>query len=118
MKRAIAAFVAGAVFGVGLAVSRMTDPTVVLAFLDLAGAWDPTLLFVMGGAVNGGRFYGIAPRVSIQSDDQVGQGRLLPSTSVDEFAATLARWFGCSASELPGILPNVGNFSNTSLGFV
>jgi len=74
--------------------------------------------FVMGGAVNGGRFYGTAPHVSIQTDDQVGQGRLLPSTSVDEFAATLARWFGCSAAELPGILPNVGNFSNTSLGFV
>jgi uncharacterized protein (DUF1501 family) len=74
--------------------------------------------FVMGGAVNGGRFYGTAPHVSIQTDDQVGQGRLLPSTAVDEFAATLARWFGCSTSELPGILPNVGNFSNTSLGFV
>jgi uncharacterized protein (DUF1501 family) len=74
--------------------------------------------FVMGGAVNGGRFYGTAPHVSIQTNDQVGQGRLLPSTSVDEFAATLARWFGCSASELPGILPNVANFSNTNLGFV
>lgn len=74
--------------------------------------------FVMGGAVNGGRFYGTAPHVSLQSDDQVGQGRLLPSTSVDQFAATLARWFGCSATELPGILPNVKNYSNTSLGFV
>jgi len=74
--------------------------------------------FVMGGAVNGGRFYGTAPHVSIQTDDQVGQGRLLPSTSVDQFAATLARWFGCNAGELPGILPNVGNFPNTNLGFV
>ncbi len=74
--------------------------------------------FVMGGAVNGGRYYGTAPRVSIQSDDQVGQGRLLPTTSVDQFAATLARWFGCSASELPGILPNIGNFPSASLGFV
>jgi uncharacterized protein (DUF1501 family) len=73
--------------------------------------------FVMGGAVQGGRFYGTAPRVSITSDDQVGQGRLLPTTSVDQFAATLARWFGCDASELPGILPNIGNFSNTDLGF-
>jgi uncharacterized protein (DUF1501 family) len=74
--------------------------------------------FVMGGAVNGRQFYGTAPRVSIQSDDQVGQGRLLPTTSVDQFAATLARWFGCSTTELPGILPNIGNFPNTSLGFV
>jgi uncharacterized protein (DUF1501 family) len=74
--------------------------------------------FVMGGAVNGGRFYGTAPHVSIQTTDQVGQGRLLPTTSVDEFAATLARWFGCNTGELPGILPNVGNFTNTDLGFV
>jgi uncharacterized protein (DUF1501 family) len=74
--------------------------------------------FVMGGAVNGGRFYGVAPHVSIQTDDQVGQGRLLPSTSLDEFAATLARWFGCSDSELPGILPNIGRFPNSNLGFV
>jgi uncharacterized protein (DUF1501 family) len=73
---------------------------------------------VLGGAVNGGRFYGTAPSVSIQTNDQVGQGRLLPSTSVDQFAATLARWFGCNTSELPGILPNIGNFSNTNLGFV
>ena len=66
--------------------------------------------FVMGGAVNGGRYFGTAPHVSVQSDDQVGQGRLLPGTSVDQFAATLARWFGVSASELPGILPRIGNF--------
>jgi hypothetical protein len=56
--------------------------------------------------------------VSIESDDQVGQGRLLPTTSVDEFAATLARWFGCTEGELPGILPNIGNFPNTDLGFL
>jgi uncharacterized protein (DUF1501 family) len=74
--------------------------------------------FVMGGAVQGGRFYGTAPHVSIQTDDQVGQGRLLPSTSVDTFAATLARWFGCAPNELPGILPNVGRFPSTDLGFL
>jgi uncharacterized protein (DUF1501 family) len=74
--------------------------------------------FVMGGAVNGGRFYGTAPHVSTETDDQVGQGRLLPTTAVDQFGATLAQWFGCTASELPGILPNIGNFSNTSLGFL
>ena len=73
---------------------------------------------VIGGAVNGARFYGTAPHVSVNSDDQVGQGRLLPSTAVDQFAATLARWFGVSAGELPGILPNIGNFSTTGPGFV
>ena len=74
--------------------------------------------FVMGGAVNGGRFYGTAPHVSTQADDQVGQGRLLPTTAVDQFGATLAQWFGCTPTELPGILPNIGNFSNTNLGFL
>ena len=74
--------------------------------------------FVMGGAVKGGRFYGTAPHVSIETDDQVGQGRLLPTTAVDQFGATLAQWFGCAASELPGILPNIGNFSNGNIGFL
>ncbi|HTU65027.1 MAG TPA: DUF1501 domain-containing protein [Steroidobacteraceae bacterium] len=74
--------------------------------------------FVMGGAVNGGRYYGIAPHVSLQTDDQVGQGRLLPSTGVDPFAATLARWFGCSPTEIAGILPNIGRYPTADLGFV
>lgn len=52
MSRTIlAAFTSGALFGVGLAVSSMTDRQVVLAFLDVYGAWDPTLAWVMGGAV-------------------------------------------------------------------
>ena len=42
---------AGVIFGVGLAVSQMVDPAKVLAFLDVAGAWDPSLILVMGGAV-------------------------------------------------------------------
>jgi hypothetical protein len=49
--QALLALVCGVVFGVGLAVSGMTNPAKVQAFLDLAGAWDPALLFVMGGAV-------------------------------------------------------------------
>jgi uncharacterized membrane protein YedE/YeeE len=51
MVRNLAAGVAGIVFGLGLAVSGMTDPAKVLGFLDVAGAWDPSLIFVMGGAV-------------------------------------------------------------------
>ncbi|MBB3231109.1 DUF6691 family protein [Halomonas stenophila] len=45
------AYIAGLLFGLGLAVSGMTDPARVLGFLDLFGAWDPTLIFVLGGAV-------------------------------------------------------------------
>ena len=44
-------FVAGGIFGTGLAISGMTDPARVIGFLDLFGAWDPALLFVMAGAV-------------------------------------------------------------------
>ena len=51
MKRIVAAFLAGAVFGLGLVVGRMSDPNVVLGFLDVAGDFDPSLLFVMAGAV-------------------------------------------------------------------
>jgi uncharacterized membrane protein YedE/YeeE len=47
----LVAGVAGLLFGVGLALSGMTNPAKVLAFLDVAGAWDPTLAFVMGGAL-------------------------------------------------------------------
>lgn len=47
----IAALLAGLVFGIGLAVSGMTDPAKVHAFLDLAGKWDPSLAFVMAGAI-------------------------------------------------------------------
>ena len=72
--------------------------------------------FIVGGAVKGQRYYGVAPQVSVDSDDQVGQGRLLPSTAVDQLAATVARWFGVSASELPSVLPYIGNFANTDLG--
>ncbi len=74
--------------------------------------------FIMGGGVNGGRFYGRAPHVSVETDDQVGRGRLLPTTSVDEYSATLARWFGVSDSELPSISPNIGRFASSDLGFM
>jgi uncharacterized protein (DUF1501 family) len=76
--------------------------------------------FVVGGAVKGKALYGTAPPVSVGNtaadDDQwhVGQGRLLPTTSVDQYAATLARWFGVPDAELDGILPNLKNFNNVT----
>ena len=74
--------------------------------------------FVMGGAVKGGRFYGTAPAVGNGTQDDVGQGRLLPTTSVDQYAATLASWFGVSAGDLTTVVPNIGNFGSANLGFV
>jgi len=48
--------------------------------------------FMLGGAVGGGRFYGSAPEIANNGPDDVGQGRLIPSTSVDQYAATLGSW--------------------------
>lgn len=73
---------------------------------------------VMGGAVRGGRFYGQMPSVSISGPDDVGQGRLLPTTSVDQLAATLALWMGVPATDLPSVLPGIVNFSQRDLGFM
>ena len=73
---------------------------------------------VLGGAVKGGAYYGSAPQIALGGPEDTGQGRLLPTTSVDQFAATLARWFGVSDSELPLVAPNIGNFSVRNLGFV
>jgi uncharacterized protein (DUF1501 family) len=74
---------------------------------------------VVGDAIKGKAFYGYAPPVSITSDAKpenqwhTGAGRLLPTTSVDQYAATLARWFGVEDAELNGILPNLPNFGVT-----
>ncbi|MCU7372518.1 DUF1501 domain-containing protein [Paucibacter sp. O1-1] len=73
--------------------------------------------FVLGGAVKGGRCWGQAPVVAINGPDDVGQGRLLPTRSVDQLAATLASWMGVSASELPRLLPQIANYSERDLGF-
>jgi len=51
MKQALTALLAGVIFGLGLALSKMIDPNKVLNFLDITGNWDPSLAFVMGGAL-------------------------------------------------------------------
>ena len=56
MKHRISEFAVGLIFGIGLILSGMTDPSKVLGFLDLFGAWDPSLALVMGGAILVGFF--------------------------------------------------------------
>ncbi len=73
---------------------------------------------VMGGAVRGDAYYGRAPEALLGGPEDVGQGRLLPSTSVDQYAATLARWFGVSDGEMALVAPGIGNFSERNLGFL
>lgn len=74
--------------------------------------------FVVGGAVRGQRYYGTFPIMGLNNNDEVGSGRLLPTTSVDQFAATLARWFGVAESDLSLVLPNIGNFATSNVGFM
>jgi uncharacterized protein (DUF1501 family) len=75
---------------------------------------------MVGGAVKGKAFYGTPPPVSVgdtsapQDQWHVGQGRLLPSTSVDQYAATLGKWFGVADTELNAIFPNLKNFGATA----
>ena len=76
--------------------------------------------FVLGGAVRGGRIYGTPPAVGVGTNDDVRGGRLIPTTSIDQFAATLALWFGVPSADLPQIMPNLRNFNSSSwnLGFL
>ncbi len=74
--------------------------------------------FIIGGAVKGGDIYGRMPVFSINGPDDTGRGRWIPSTSVDEYSATLAKWFGVSATDLPVVLPNIGRFAKPDLGFM
>ncbi|HEV8630698.1 MAG TPA: DUF1501 domain-containing protein [Thermoanaerobaculia bacterium] len=73
---------------------------------------------VMGGAVRGGRFYGQMPTLAIAGPNDAGDGRWIPTTSVDEYSATLARWFGVADSDMSLVLPNLGRFASTDLGFM
>jgi uncharacterized protein (DUF1501 family) len=65
---------------------------------------------VMGSAVNGGQIYGEYPDLALGTELDLGRGRLLPTTSVDEFYAELALWFGIESSQLPVVLPNIERF--------
>jgi uncharacterized protein (DUF1501 family) len=74
---------------------------------------------VMGGAVAGGKFYGPGtgqefPVVALKSSVDVGQGRLLPTISVDEYGITFAKWMGAAPSEYSTVFPNIGRFAMSS----
>ncbi len=74
--------------------------------------------FVTGGAVRGGDIYGQFPGTGQDTDEYVGSGRLLPTLAVDQYGATMARWFGVSETELDDIFPSLGNFATRDLGFM
>ena len=74
---------------------------------------------IMGGAVKGGDFYGTFPTLALSGpDDATDQGRWIPTTSLDQYAGTLANWFGVPTADLPTIFPNLPNFSNQLVPFI
>jgi uncharacterized protein (DUF1501 family) len=73
---------------------------------------------VMGGAVKGGATYGKFPTLAVNGPDDTGLGRWIPTTAVDQYAATLATWFGVDANQLDTVFPNLGRFPTPNLGFL
>ncbi len=88
-------------------------------------AWGNHAL-VMGGAVRGGDFYGMntsngTPFPTLQNsgpDDTDDRGRWIPTTSVEQYAATLARWYSLPEDQMSAVFPNIGNFTTSDLGFM
>ncbi len=72
----------------------------------------------LGGAVKGNAIYGQMPEIRIEGPQDSGRGRLIPTTSVDQYAATLARWYGLPESNMSDVFPNLGNFNVANIGFV
>ncbi len=75
--------------------------------------------FILGGAVRGGEMYGRYPTLARAGpDDADTSGRWIPTTSVEQYGATLARWFGLDEAALTAVFPNLASFSTSNIGFL
>jgi uncharacterized protein (DUF1501 family) len=75
--------------------------------------------FIVGGAVQGGDVYGQFPEFALGGPNDAGNnGRWIPTTSVDQYGATLAKWFGVQDADLPSVFPNIANFTTQTFGFL
>jgi uncharacterized protein (DUF1501 family) len=109
--------------------SRTLQPSGTGVNVGTDHAWG-NHLFVIGGAVKGGDFYGENtsngtpfPTLTIDGPDdsdygEGSRGRWIPTTSVEQYAATLSRWYGLPDADMPDVFPNFNNFPNTNLGFM
>jgi uncharacterized protein (DUF1501 family) len=73
---------------------------------------------VLGGAVSGGRLYGTLPNLAPDGPDDAAWGQVIPTTAVDQYAATLSRWYGVPEGEIATVFPNIGRFATSDLGFM
>jgi uncharacterized protein (DUF1501 family) len=109
---------------------NLTDSVTTFTCSDFARTFQPNSAdgsdhawgshhIILGGAVKGGKIYGTFPTLALGGPDDAGSvGRWIPTTASAQYAATLAQWFGLPASDLPYVLPYIGNFSNNNLGFM
>lgn len=109
--------------GVAQNVTTFTESDFSRTFQPTSGngsdhAWGSHHL-VMGGAVQGGRVFGRFPNFTLGGpDDTDTRGRWIPTTSIDQYGATLCSWFGIPISTLFSVFPNLGNFDSGNLGFM
>ena len=74
---------------------------------------------ILGGAVKGGQTYGHLPTFAINGPDDTGLGRWIPKLAVDQYSATLAKWFGVDpGGNMAAIFPNLSRFASSDLGFM
>jgi uncharacterized protein (DUF1501 family) len=75
--------------------------------------------FIIGGSVAGGKMYGTFPELQLgNSQDTTGRGVYIPTTSLAQYGATLAQWFGVSSANMAAVFPNIGKFGTSNLGFM
>jgi uncharacterized protein (DUF1501 family) len=124
LSQAIAAFY-NAVQEIGVAsnVTTFTESDFSRTFLPTSGlgsdhAWGSHHL-VLGGAVQGGQIFGSFPTFDLgDSDDADTRGRWIPTTSIDQYGATLCSWFGIADRDLATVFPNLSNFKSSKLSFL
>lgn len=124
VSQAMAAFYNATVeLGVAAQVTSFTLSDFGRTFLPASGggtdhAWG-NHHFILGGSVKGGDFYGTFPNLALNGPDDASQeGRWVPTTSVDQYGATLAQWYGVAPQDLPAVFPYIGRFATNNLGFL